>query len=476
METDPHARAFDLVVQNGIMATTEGARSADIGIRDGRITVLASRLAPDDGTPIVDAAGCVVVPGAIDVHTHFGNQVGDHGTADDYASGTLAAAFGGITTILNYCIQGRGESLESAVARDRDAAERAAMIDFSLHVIITDPDIPEFGKQLDAAVAAGCPSIKIFTAVDAFALNDTAILRVLRAARESGVVVNLHAEDGPLVGDLTRDLLAKGEVGISSLPRSRPPVAEAIAIKKVAAYTKMLGVPLYVVHVSSRAGLRAIAEARADGAEVYAETRPAYLFLDESLYEADEAQGRFVACWPPLRAVEDQAALWEGLQTGFIQTYATDHTSWMAVDKLDPGLSFDAVPGGFANVETSIGMLYSEGVVGGRISLERFVAVTASNPAKIFGLWPEKGAIAVGSDADLVLIDPKANVVVTSGKMHSQSDVEPYEGYKARAWPVTTISRGEVVIDRGRLLGRPGRGRFVSRGGEQATRGSTVGR
>lgn len=467
---------FDRVLSGGTVATAEGSRAADIGIRDGRITSLADHIDSDSARQVIDASGCVVVPGAIDVHTHFGNRVGDHGTADDYESGTLAAAFGGITTVVNYCIQNPGEDLAAAIDRDRRAAETGAMIDFGLHVIVTDPGLPDLEAAVRAAAEAGCPSVKIFTALDDFALSDSAILQVLRAAASVGVVVNLHAEDGSLVAFLTRNLIGQGKTGIAFLPVSRPPVAEAIAIGKVAAYARTLGVPLYVVHVSSRAALDAIAEARTAGAEIYAETRPAYLFLDERIYAADEQRGRYVACWPPLRAPDDQTALWEGLRSGFIQTYATDHTSWMAAEKLDPSLTFDAVPGGFASVETSIGMLFNEGVIAGRMSLERFVAVTATNPAKIFGLWPQKGTIAIGSDADLVLIDPAADLVLSGASMHSRSDVEPYDGYHAHGWPVTTIARGEVIVDHGQLLGKPGRGQFLARKANSAARVNTLSR
>lgn len=476
MQNDPSLRSFDLIVTGGVIATAEGTRSADIGIRDGRVAALADHLDPGTGQEVVDAAGCIVIPGAIDVHTHFGNQVGDHGTADDYESGTLAAAFGGITTVINYCIQQPGEAFTAAIRRDRQAAEPVAMIDFGLHVIVADAGLPDLSAEMRAAGEAGCPSMKIFTAVDDFALSDAAILRVLRAARDAGVVVNLHAEDGSLVHELTQELIGQGNTSIAFLPDSRPPVAEAIAINKVCGYANTLGVPLYIVHVSSGAGLNAIAAARADGTEVYAETRPAYLFLDDSVYRADEQRGRFVACWPPLRAAADQDALWEALHNGFIQTYATDHTSWMAAEKLDPDLTFDAVPGGFASVETSIGMLYNEGVRQGRLSIERLVAVTATNPAKIFGLWPRKGTVAVGSDADLVLLDPAAEIVISPRPVHSRSDVEAYAGYRACGWPVTTIARGEIVVDQGQLRGRPGRGRFLARTSDPAVRQATIGR
>lgn len=466
-------RPLELAVTGGTVATTEGSWPADIGIRDGRIAVLADPADRITAREVIDASGCIIVPGAIDAHTHFGNEVGDHGTADGYDSGTLAAAYGGITTVINYCIQRPGEPLTTAISRDRAAAEAAAMTDFGLHVIITDPAVPDLTGELRAAITAGCPSVKIFTAVADFAISDAAILQVLRAASVTGSLVNLHAEDGSLVNDLTDELIRQGKTAIAYLPDSRPPVAEAIAIRKVAAYAGTLNVPLYVVHVSSRAGLDAISDARARGGQVYAETRPAYLFLNDELY-ASEEHGRYVACWPPLRAADDQTALWEGLRSGLIQTYATDHTSWMAAEKLNPDLTFAGVPGGFANVETSIGMLFSEGVGQGRISLERFVAVTATNPAKIFGLWPQKGALAVGADADIVLIDPSATVRVSAADMHSRSDVEPYDGYEAHGWPVVTIARGDVVVNHGALLGHSGRGRFVARTASAPARRSTI--
>ena len=467
MGTD--AGTFDLLIRGGEVVTAEGVRHCDVGIASGRVVALENELEANSATRLVDADGKIVVPGAIDVHTHFGNRVGPHSTADDYASGTLSAAFGGITTIVNYCIQEPGESLVDAAERDRRLAEAVAMIDFSLHVIVVDPptDLP---TELAALAAAGCPSVKLFTAVQPFMLSDAAILDVMAAASQAGVVVNVHAEDGSLIDHLTRDLIDAGHVGIASLPRSRPVLAEELAIRKLVGYASQLGTSLYVVHVSTANGLAAIVEARASGVEVYAETRPAYLFLDESRYAESETIGRFVACWPPLRSAGDQDAMWAGLGDGRVQTYATDHTSWMAAEKLDPTLSFDAVPGGFANVETSIGMLYNEGVLGGRLSLERFVRATSTNPAKIFGLYPQKGQIALGADADLVVIDPAADRTIIRERMHSRSDVEPYAGYRAQAWPVVTVARGEVVVEDDRIEGEPGRGRYVARSVDGAAR------
>jgi dihydropyrimidinase len=225
----------------------------------------------------------------------------------------------------------------------------------------------------------------------------------------------------------------------------------------------MLGCPVYFVHLSCRKALDAVRVARSGGAEIYVETRPAYLFMDESRYTLPEREGNKFVCWPPLRSEDDQRALWDGLLSGEIQTYATDHTTWMAAQKMDPQRTFADIPGGVSNVQTSIGMLYAEGVQKGRITLNQMVAVTATNPAKLFGLWPAKGTLAVGSDADVVLLDPEHQVTITSANMESKSDFDPYEGYTAKGWPVMTISRGEVIVEKGRFSAQAGRGRLVRR-------------
>lgn len=457
----PGSEPFDLVIRNGSVVTDSGTLQVDVGIRRGRIDAISSAL--PSGTNDIDAVGKLVLPGGIDAHTHFANEVGGSRTADDFESGTISAAFGGITTIINYAIQSPRQPLAEAIGLDLSRAQESSVIDFSSHLIVTDPSIAGFDSQMAELVGLGCPSVKVFTAVDDFRLPDRDLLRVLRAARRHGIMVNVHAEDGAMIDDLTDELLAAGHVGIRWLPRSRPPLVEATAIRRVASYAQQVGTPVYFVHVSSAAGLRAIRDARSEGATVYAETRPAYLFLDESCYDGDERQARYVACWPPIRAISDQAALWDGIADATIDTYATDHTSWMAAEKLRPDLNFGEVPGGFANVETSIGMLFGEGVATGRISLARFVDVTATRPAKIFGLWPRKGSIAVGSDADIVIIDPAAEITITEEMSHSRSDVLAYRGRRTTGWPVTTISRGEVVVDHGMLLGAKGRGRPAER-------------
>jgi dihydropyrimidinase len=455
--------SFDCIVRGGTLATADRTFDADIGISDGRITAVEPSLPGDAGT-VIDARGLVIAPGAIDVHTHFDTEVGDGATADDYESGSRAAAAGGITTYINFAFQDHGGGLAAAIEREAAKAASRSVIDYGFHIAVIDPSAPGALDELPALAGRGFTSVKIFTANTGMAISDRDVLRVLQAATDAGLMVNVHAEDQALVDHITERLLHQGQRGVENLVRARPAAAEAVATGRVAAYAAALGTPLYIVHLSCRAALDAVRAARRGGARVYVETRPAYLYLTADRYKLPDRHGNKYVCWPPLRKADDQAALWDGLASGEIQTYATDHTTWMARQKMDPSLSFADIPGGVSNVQTSIGMLYAEGVRAGRISLTTFVAVASANPAKLFGLWPRKGCLAVGSDADLVAIDPDRSFRVSAAAMESRSDFDPYEGYEAKGWPVLTISRGEVVMRDGQVLGPAGRGRMLSRG------------
>jgi dihydropyrimidinase len=454
--------SFDSIVRGGTLATAMRTFDADIGIRNGRIAAIEPSL-PGDAGSVIDARGLVVAPGAVDVHTHFDTQIGDEATADDYESGSRAAAAGGITTYVNFAFQERGAGLAAAIERETAKAAGRSVIDYGFHIAVIDPALPGVLEELPALADSGFTSVKIFTANAGMALGDRDVLRVLQAAADAGVMVNVHAEDEALVDHLTERLLRQGQRGVENLVHARPALAEAAATGRVAAYAAALGTPVYIVHLSCRAALDAVRAARRAGARVYVETRPAYLYLNAERYRLPDRHGNKYVCWPPLREADDQAALWQGLESGEIQTYATDHTTWMAKQKMDASLSFAEIPGGVSNVQTSIGMLYAEGVQAGRIPITTFVAVTATNPAKLFGLWPRKGCLAVGSDADLVALDPGRPFRVTAAAMESRSDFDPYEGYETRGWPVITISRGEVIMRDGQVLGQPGRGQLLSR-------------
>jgi dihydropyrimidinase len=278
------------------------------------------------------------------------------------------------------------------------------------------------------------------------------------------MLVNVHAEDGALIDHLTDELLRAGKTGLDSLPRSRPGLAEGLATEKLGIYGGELACPIYFVHLSSVAALDAARRARIRGAEIYIETRPVYLFLDEECYCLPQLEAQKYVAWPPLRTEADKTALWRALATGEIQTYATDHTTWMLAQKTGPQLDFASIPGGVANVQTMLGMLYSEGVRTGRISLSRMVEVTSTNPAKLFGMWPRKGTISVGADADFAIIDPQKRFTVHAEQMQSASDFDPHEGFEATGWPVKTIVRGTVVVEDGELKAEPGHGMLLRRG------------
>jgi dihydropyrimidinase len=458
---------MDLIVRGGTLATAEAVFQADLGIEEGRIAAIARRLEAR-GAEEIDARGLIVCPGAIDVHTHFDTRLEQGATADDYESGSRAAAAGGITTFVNFAFQSPGQRLSEVAEAELEKARGRSHLDYGVHLVVSDPSVPGLFEELPELVGAGFSSLKVFTAVGDLALSDRELLLVLQAASGLGLMVNVHAEDGALIDHLTERLLGAGRRSVEHLVEARPPAAEALATARVAEYARQVGCTVYFVHLSCRAALDAVRRARSEGASVYVETRPAYLFLDQSRYRLPDREGNCFVCWPPLRTPDDQVALWEGLRNGEIQTYATDHTTWLAAQKTDPALSFADVPGGVANVQTSVGMLYAEGVARGRISLSRMVEVTSTNPAKLFGMWPRKGSLSVGADADLVLIDPSRRFRVEAARMESRSDFDPYEGYESAGWPLLTVSRGEVIVREGEVRSQPGRGQFLRRGVYQA--------
>lgn len=456
------ASDVELLVRGGTVVTADSIFRADVGISDGVIVQLARRI---DGTAakVIDADGLLILPGAVDVHTHFDTVIGGSTTADDFESGSRAAAAGGITCYINFAFQEQGRSLREALERELKKAEGRSHIDFGLHIGVTDLSVDGILDEIPALAAEGFTSLKMFTTIPGMELNDRETLSLLSAASAAGCIVNVHAEDGGLVECLTKQLLVAGNTGVEYLPAARPTAAEALATSRVAEYARIANCPVYFVHLSCSAALDAVRSARSRGAQVYVETRPAYLFLDASAYQLPARAGNMYVTWPPLRDLSDQAALWHALRVGEIQTYATDHTTWSLAQKMAPGLTFDDIPGGVSNVQTSVGMLYNEGVRKKRITLNQLVAIASTNPAKLFGLWPHKGGVAVGSDADLVLIDPQKQFTVMASRMESRSDFDPYEGYEASGWPVLTLARGEPVYSDGKVISAPGRGKLIRR-------------
>jgi dihydropyrimidinase len=395
-----------------------------------------------------------VLPGCVDLHTHLASTP-TWQPLDDFEHGTRAAVAGGVTTVVSMVYQENG-SLRAGIERGiRDAARSIA--DFAFHVVVTDPT-PNAGAEIPGLVREGHAGLKVFMVAPRFAERTAEYLAVYRAAAAAGALVAVHAEDHALIAKRTAELHAAGRVGVEWFPESRPPEAEATAVRQAVAHARETGAAIYLVHLSSREALAAVREA---DDRVHCETRPLYLYLTRERFRRPDA-----ALWvgqPPLREAEDVAALWAALADGTLDTVGTDHIPRLRAEKLASGLSFDRIPPGVSNLETLLPMLYSEGVAKGRLTLARLVEVIATAPARIAGMYPRKGVLAEGSDADVVVFDPNARRVVRAAELHSACDYDPYEGWDVTGWPQVVLSRGEVVFERGTVVGRPGRGRLVPR-------------
>lgn len=458
--------ADDLVVRGGTVVDAGGTRRADVLVRSGRIVAVEDGI-DADGADVVDAGGAYVVPGGIDVHTHFALPVGAVTSADDFESGTLAAACGGTTCVVDFAGAGR-EPWQEALATWHDRAEGRAVVDYGFHLTVTElPTEPDAAAGRFAAFAEqGVTSVKLYMAYpDRLMVDDATLGRALAASRRTGVRVCVHAEDGDAVEALVAEAIAAGRTGPDAVPSARPPSVEAAAIRRAARLAGEAGAWLYVVHLSSAAGLEAVRAARAAGIDLHTETCPHYLHLERSHLDAGDPD--FV-CAPPLRGAADRAALWEALGAGEVEVVATDHCPFTIQDRRrgTGGIGwadFTAIPGGLSGVETRLSLVY-QGVLSGRLSLERWVDATSGAPARLFGLDGVKGSVRPGLDADLVVFDPGATHSLDASSLHSRSDHSPYAGLVVTGWPAVTISRGEVVaVDGEPAHPRPGRGRFVRR-------------
>jgi dihydropyrimidinase len=450
---------YDLVVRGGTVITASDSYAADVGVRDGRIVAVAEGL-PKGGEE-VDARGLQVLPGGVDVHTHLDIELGGMRSADDFDSGTAAAACGGITTICDYAWQERGVTLARTVEAWKRRAAGRAHVDYGFHVVVNDASDACLA-EIPTLVAEGFPSFKVFM-IKEFGIADDALIRVLRTAKAAGAVVNIHAENSEILDDATARLLAAGRWDPKYYAETRPVLAEAEATRRAIDYAELTGAEVYIVHMSCREAVEAVRAARQRGLPVWGETRPIYLGLTDEQYARGGLEAAKVVGAPPLRTAEHQAALWDGLRSGDVHAIGSDNCSWTAEQKAVGARDFRQVPYGVPGLETEMRVIYSEGVARGRISVHTFVAAFATNPARIFGLYPRKGTIAVGSDADLVLFDPRRTETVDERRLHSRARYDPFHGFEIRGVPVATIARGEVVAREGELLSRPGRGRWLRR-------------
>lgn len=451
---------MDVVLRNGTVVTANEVYEADVGIRDGRIEQIGKRL-PGDAGREVDASGKLVLPGAVDVHTHCESELLGAKTVDDWYSSTAQAACGGVTTVVDYALTGPDQSLLDCLQKWNGPAAEKAVIDYGLHPSLFAPS-DRIIDEMAEVVAEGYSSFKIFmTGLALFDEHSTQYLKAMARAGSLGAMINIHCEDQTCISFHTQQLEAKGQSDIRHYADSRPAISEGIAAQRAIQLARIADVPIYMVHLSCRESLDAINEARARGQSVYAETRPIYLHLSRDRFEEKIDPERYVG-WPPLRAADQMEVLWQAIDHGVLQTLATDHIGWTLEQKRSRSKVDELIPG-MANLETMVPMLYSEGVRKGRISLQRFVAVTATNPAKLMGLYPRKGTIAVGSDADVVIFDPDKQVTIRHQDMHSNQDWELHEGFRLTGWPVMTLSRGDVIVEDGKLTASPGRGQLLKR-------------
>jgi dihydropyrimidinase len=455
-----------LLVRGGTVVESAGPRRADVLVRSGRIVAVGPDL-EHDGVEVIEAGGAYVIPGGIDVHTHFALPVGAVTSADDFESGTIAAACGGTTCVIDYAGAGR-EPWREALATWHERARGRAIVDYAFHLTVTElPATLEAAvRRFSAFVAEGITSVKLYLAYpDRLMVDDATLARALAASRSTGVRVCVHAEDGATVESLIVTALAAGRTGPDAVLSVRPPSVEAEAIRRAGELARASDAELYVVHLSSEAGLQALLAARSLGADVRAETCPHYLHLDDSHLEAGDPD--FV-CAPPLRTATDQVALWKALGTGVIEVVATDHCPFTREDRrrgtAGTGVAdFRQVPGGLSGVETRLSLVY-QGVLAGHLTLGRWVDSTSGAPARLFGLEASKGAIRPGLDADLVVFDPAATRRLDVPALHSHCDRSPYEGITVAGWPAVTLSRGRLVATGGEPADpRPGWGRFVRR-------------
>lgn len=457
---------FDLVIRGGRISTAEKTFDADIGIREGRIAAVASGL--PGGRQEIDATGRWVLPGGIDSHCHV-EQLSGMGRmcADDFYSATVSAAFGGTTTIIPFAAQHRGNSLLKVVADYHGCAGPKAVVDYGFHLIVTDPTPDVLGRELPVAIRDGLTSFKVYTTYDALRLDDYQLLDVMDVADREGAIVMVHAENHDVIRWISRRLLERGHVAPKFHTVAHDAIAEAEATHRVIQLARLLDVPLLIVHVSGKEAAAAIHDAQVLGLRIYAETCPQYLFLTADDADREGLEGAKYCCSPPPRDEASQEALWRGLRDNTFQVFSSDHAPYRfdASGKLPKGdrTTFKEMANGVPGLELRLPLLFSEGVLKERISIEQFVALTATNHALIYGLAERKGSIAEGLDADLAVWNPDAVTHVRAAGLHDQVGYTPYEGMTLRGWPETVLSRGRIVIRDGALQVQRGSGQFVRR-------------
>ena len=453
------------IIRNGTVVTGSGSFSADVLIDGEKIAAVGGpqeigQLADKD-TAVVDAEGCLVFPGFIDAHTHFDLHVAGTVTADDFATGTKAAIRGGTTTIVDFGTQYAGESLAQGLKNWHEKADGKCSCDYGFHMSISQWT-PSVCDEVQDMMDEGLTSFKLYMTYDT-QVDDKTIFEILRRLNEVGGITGVHCENSGMIAALQQEAVKEGRLGAASHPVTRPAAAEAEAIGRLLRLAEVVDIPVIVVHLTCKEGYEVIMEARRKGQKVYAETCPQYLLMDDSLYRLPGMEGAKYVCAPPLRGKADQECLWRALAAGDIQTVSTDHCSFTTEQKLLGKEDFTKIPGGMPGVETRGVLLYTCGVDQGRISLEKMCQVLSENPARLYGMFPEKGLIAPGSDADIAVLRTGVEDVITAGGQLQNVDYAPFEGMKVTARVEKVFLRGTQVVKDGRVAVERA-GKFVRRG------------
>ena len=448
---------FDTLIQGGTVVTATDTYAADIGISGGRITAIAQQLPRETARQVLSAQGCYVMPGGIDVHTHIDMPFGGTTTADDFESGTIAAAFGGTTTLIDFAIQYKGQTLRTAFDTWMKKAERKAAIDYAFHCVITDlPDARL--DDMDALVREGVSSFKLFMAYPGvFMLEDALIFKAMSQAARNGALICMHAENGGAIDVIVQRALAEGKTAPKYHALTRPTTAEAEATGRAIALAEMAGAPVYIVHLSCNDALEKVREARDRGLPAYAETCPQYLFLSLENMDVPGFEAAKYVFTPPLREKWHQEKLWAGLAADHLQAVSTDHCPFCYKEQKEMGKGdFSKIPNGGPGIEHRLSLVFTGGVHGKRFSLNRFVELVSTTPAKLFGLYPRKGSVAIGADADLILFDPNKEETISAKTHHMKVDYSMFEGIRVKGVPRQVLVGGRLVIDKGKFVGKPG--------------------
>ena len=458
---------MSLLIKNGRIITAVDDYHGDVFIDAERVAVIGKDLSIE-ADQLIDATGKYVFPGGVDPHTHMDMPFGGTTSADDFETGTLAAAHGGTTTLIDFAIQFKGESTLAALETWHKKADGKTAIDYGFHMIVTDMEDDRLW-ELKRLADEGVTSYKLFMAYPGLLYaDDGTIFRTMRKAGENGTVVCMHAENGIVIDEIVKQALKEGKTAPKYHALTRPTRMEAEGTHRAISIAEVADVPVYIVHLSSSDALEQVTLARNRGVNVYAETCPQYLFLDHSYYEQEGFEGAKYVMTPALREKWNQDELWRGLQFGDLQSIATDHCPFCFKEQKQLGIDdFSKIPNGAPGVENRMALVYNGGVNGGRITLNKFVELTSTSAAKTFGLFPKKGTIAVGSDADLVIFNPEREETISINNPcthHMRVDYNAYEGFRVKGFPETVISRGKVIVDNCDYVGRKGDGQFIKRG------------